>query len=101
MNEATKNEKHDAKKPSNAKVLFQNYQAKDDAVQAARKALESAMGERSAAVLAIQSSLGAGPFEWAGKVVKVAKRDMKDDEEKVTGTTYFFRGIGDSVQKID
>jgi hypothetical protein len=83
-----------------AKVLFQAYQETDDGVQAARKALESAMAERSAKVQAIVSKMGQGPFQWGGKVVKATKRDVKDDDGKVTSTTFFFKSIGDEVQTI-
>ena len=91
-------------KKTGAKTLFLAYQKKDDQVQAARKALEVAMVERSACVEVIKKELGEGPFEWQGKVMKVSKRDVKEgegDDEKVTGTTFFFRGIVDSVQKVE
>jgi hypothetical protein len=89
-----------AKTNANAKALFTTYQECDDKVQAAKLALEQAMALRSTAVATIVKELGSGPFQWAGKVVKATKRDVKDDDEKVTSTTYFFKSIGDEVQTI-
>lgn len=84
------------------KALFTAYQVEDDAVGACRKALDEAMARRSAAVKLIKESLGDGPFQWHGKMLKPFKRDIKsDDGNTVLGTTHFFRELGGELSVID
>ncbi len=86
---------------SKARDLFDKYQSCDDAVKEARQALESAMAARSVAVKVIVDTLGEGPFQWQGEMVKATKRQSKDDDGKVTGITFFFKSMGKSLQVIE
>lgn len=90
-----------AKVINNAKELFQAYQAAEDKLNEAERVREECFDARSATVKAIHAAMGAGPFQWNGKTMKITKRDTKDENDNVVGTSWFFRSIGDEVQKID
>lgn len=85
---------------SEAVALFEAYQTAEGKLEAAEKAKDAAFEARTATVKAIYDKLGAGPFEWNGKTVKIFKRDSKDENDQVIGTSWFFRSIGEEVQKI-
>ena len=80
--------------------LFTKYQQADDSVQAARLALDAAMAQRTLTVQSIVSALGKGPFQYGGKSIQAVSRSQKNDEGQVTGTTWFFKSIGNEVQII-
>jgi hypothetical protein len=86
---------------SKAKALFSAYQVTENAVQAARKALDDAMAARSVAVAEISAAIGNGPFQFSGAVQKIQKRDVKAEDGSLLRTTWFFKSIGDNVVSID
>ena len=85
----------------NPKALFEAYQSADDKVEAARAALDASMAERSSTVKVIKETLGDGPFQWRGKMMKPYKRDTKDEAGAVVGTTHFFRELGGELNVIE
>lgn len=83
------------------KALFTAYQTTEDAVQAAKHALEQAMDRRTVACKAILDSLGAGPFSWKGRIVKVGSRSTKNEGGEVVSTSYFMKSqTPEDVQTI-
>lgn len=85
----------------NPKALFETYQTADDQVEGARAALDLAMAARSATVKVIKETLGDGPFQWHGHMLKPYKRDTKNEDGTVVGTTHFFRELGGELNVID
>lgn len=88
------------KKTVNATIvkdMFTKYSAADDKVTAARAALDAAMAERTITVKTIVDTSGPGPYTFNGQTVKARKRDTKDDNGVVTGTTWFFYQIGGEI----
>jgi hypothetical protein len=43
---------------------------------------------------------GNGPFEFAGQVLAVTKRQTRDEAGEVTGTSFFFKSAGAQIQKV-
>ncbi len=86
---------------SKAKELFDKYQEAHESVLAARQALETAMSARSQTVKQIVDTLGEGPFQWQGEMVKATKRQSKDENGTVTGISHFFKSVGKSLQVIE
>lgn len=76
------------------KALFDNYSKADSRREKARKDLEQANTDCSAAAGEIYEQMGKGPFKYNGVVIKVVKRDSKEKNEdgSPVWTTYFFRG---------
>ena len=81
----------------NPEELFAAYQQADDDVQAARLALDNSMAQRTLTVQAIVSALGKGPFQYDGKSIQATSRSTKNEEGQITGTTWFFKSIGNEV----
>lgn len=78
--------------PKELKSAFAEYEKADDAVEAARVALEEAMGKRSAIVERIASGAGRGPFSFKGTILTATSRTSKE-----TGKSrWFFKGPGRS-----
>lgn len=84
------------------KELFAQYLEQDKGVDAARVALEKAMADRSNTVKSIQAQFGEGPYQLpSGELIKVSKRQSKDDTGAVTGTTWFFKTMGSKIDTIE
>lgn len=74
------------------KAAFSAYEKADDAVNAARKALEKALDARSKLVEEIATGAGKGPFSFKGLILTPVCR-----VNKATGQgTWFFKGPGRS-----
>lgn len=74
------------------KAAFSAYEKADDAVTATRKALETALENRSKLVEQIATGAGKGPFSFKGLVLTPVCRTNKE-----TGVgRWFFKGPGRS-----
>ena len=70
--------------------LFKDYQEAANVVEQVLNALDEAHDNVSASIEAIHEALGAGPFRWQGKELRIAQRKGK----------YSFRSIEVVVQEI-
>lgn len=65
--------------------LFEDYEKKQDILDAAKAKVEEAMSARSIILQSIIDLAGPGPYNRGGQVMKIVKR----------GDTLFFRGRGE------
>lgn len=75
------------------KFLFDKYKLTQKSIAELEAAVESD-------IKAILTNYGAGPYRFDGKLVKIKKRDYKNEKGEVTSTKYFFTGIGDEIQDV-
>jgi len=75
------------------KFLFDKYKLTQKSIAELEAAVESD-------IKAILVNYGAGPYRFDGKLVKIKKRDYKNEKGEITSTKYFFTGIGDEIQDV-
>jgi hypothetical protein len=80
--------------------LFERYQAENNKVETLKKQLEDALILRSAAVKAISDNYGVGAFRWQGALLKIFKRESKDDTGNIVSTNYHFREIAQGIDDV-
>ena len=95
---ATKNQTAKKNDPVRTKALIADYLDADQRLTEAREAYERAMAARTLTVKAIVDANGKdGLYTIGNAICKISKRDTKDDNGVVTGTTWFFKTVGDSL----
>jgi hypothetical protein len=83
------------------KTMFEAYTVENNKVIAAREALKNAMLDRGKKVEAIKNEYGAGPFDLDGDILSVRKKNIKNEDDVVIGSTTFFVKSSSKVTKVE